>query len=169
MKTQTKTKPKTKTSALTVAGNQPVIAVMQPPPRKSEIVAALVERARVQHAEEMKAKTQQADALWAGVTQLVLKEFRAAIANPDANLRVNLWGGQNMCVNWDGVATPEIRKANEAYKKVRAGITSFDPKRTKQEILFAMGTETTTERVQKLLTDPESVKKLDGILASLGK
>lgn len=139
-------------------------STIQPPPRKEDIINAMVQRAFIKHGEEK----QRLEA----VKQAAKDKFQAALlaelkAKPDNfSVKVSSWGAAAEIEYRLEVCPPHIEKLRAAYKNVPT-LGSFDEVAAKRQIRDGMNV--TGDRVKALLANPDAVKKLDAALAAISK
>lgn len=134
-----------------------------PKPRKEDIINALVERARVKHAEEnAKLEAQRAVAVEAFETALLAE----LTTNPSVfTRRVRNQAHWNPEVRFElEVLPPKFKKLRDAINAVSI-MRSFDPVAIKKNIRDQL--DTSGDRVQALLSNPDAVKALDATLARI--
>ena len=154
---------KSKSKALTVAA--PQLPATQPPPRKADIICALVERARIKHEEEnnilIKRRREAEDA----AKEAILKELKDTPENFDVYVRPTYHHPEVEFLM--KVIPPHIKKLREAIESVPS-TRNFDPAQVKRDITVKLSGGVIGDRVQALLANPEAVKKLDETLESIG-
>ena len=158
---------KTKTKALALVpassaiGNLPAT---QPPPRKSDIICALVERARVKHQEESAALTKRRTEAEKAAKDAILKELKDHPDNFDVSVYPSYLTPQ---VNFyiKGMP-PHIKKLKAAIGAVPS-VRNFDPSAVKRDITSKLSGGIAGDRVKALLASPDAVKKLDATLEAL--
>lgn len=130
---------------------------MVPKPTKTEIINAMVERARVKHELDEKSRRIQADALKGKIIKLADKLRKtAAFREPSINSY-----SSNPHVEYEvRVSSPELTELMKQWDEVRRG-RAFDPKQAKEAIRAKLNNE--PARVN-LLNDPEAVKAIDAKL-----
>jgi hypothetical protein len=149
-------KPKTPSTAL-------ALPVTQPPPRKEDIINAMVERARVKHQTESDKLSAQKKAAEETLEKAVMEQLRST---PEAfESSVSCWGNSATIDFRIRVLPPHIKKLQEAVNKVPR-LASFNHVEVKKQIREGMNTA--GDRVKALLDNPEAVKKLDQALESIG-
>ena len=139
-------------------------STIQPPPRKEDIINAMVERARVKHAEER----QRLEALKEEAKEKLKAALTTALQlNPDNfSCKVDTWNG---CCGLEfrlQVIPPHIEKLRKAYKEAPT-LGLFDESAVKRKIREGMNTA--GDRVKALLANPDAVKKLDAALTAISK
>lgn len=136
--------------------NRPVTT---PPPRKEDIINAMVERARVKHAKERQK--------FEDLKQAAKDKFQAALlaelkAKPDNfSVKVSSWGAAAK-IEYRLSCPPHIEKLRAAYKNVPT-LGGFDEASVKRQIREGMNTQ--GDRVKALLANPDAVRALDAALA----
>ena len=137
-------------------------STIQPPPRKEDIISAMVQRAFIKHSEE---KQRLAD-----LQQAAKDKFQAALlaelkAKPDSfSVKVSSWGAAAEIEYRLEVCPPHIEKLRAAYKSSPT-LGSFDEVAAKRQIREGMSTS--GDRVKALLDNPDAVKKLDAALEAI--
>lgn len=135
---------------------------MTPPPRKEDIINAMVERARVKHSEER----QRLESL----KQVAKDKFQAALL---AELKANTESFTVKVDTFQGIAEveyrlypcpPHIEKLRASYRNSPT-IGMFDESSVKRQIREGMNLG--GDRVKALLANPDAVKKLDAALNSI--
>ena len=158
-------KPKTSKLAIIPAssaiGNLPAT---QPPPRKSDNICALVERARVKHEEE-RLKSQR---LIAEANNKIQAACIAELSKNPGSFDVS--HSTHSCgfyVQYSARSIPPhifaLIKAERAISRVRI----FDPAAVKRDITAKLSGGIAGDRVKALLASPDAVKKLDATLEAL--
>lgn len=140
-----------------------LLPVVQPPPRKEDVVKALVERARAKHAEERaKLEAQQAAARDAFDSALIAE----LAANPSAFERgIRCRSSYSPEVQFTlGVLPPKIKKLRDAINATPS-LRPFDEKEVRKSIRESLGDS--GSRVNALLNNPDAVKALDAMLEKL--
>lgn len=133
------------------------IETIVPKPTKTEIINAMVERARVKHELDEKARQMQADALKSKILTTARKLMKTAKAD-DGDIRY--WNNSQRVVFTTQVSSPELIEMIKQHEKICCRF-SFDPKRAKEAIRAKLNNE--PSRVN-LLSDPEAVKAIDAKL-----
>ncbi len=161
MKTKTKTKTLAIVPASSTLGNLPAT---QPPPRKADIICALVERARIKHHEEYHAIIKQRNVANEAVNAAIVAELEKS---PQSfNCTVQYYSGRAEVEYSMRVIPPHITKLIAARNAVPAP-RQFDPAQVKRDITAKLSGGIAGDRVKALLTSPEAVKKLDETLEAL--
>ncbi len=134
-----------------------------PPPRKEDIINAMVERARVKHEEEKRKLEVQREA--------ALKELNAALLlelkNKPDSFTIH-FHSQYHCPEIEyvlDVVPPHIHKLREKLKSVPS-IRFFDAAEVRRKIREQF-TGAATDRVKSLLSNPEAVAALDAALEKI--
>jgi hypothetical protein len=148
-------KPKTNKAALALP------STIQPPPRKEDIINAMVERALVKHQEEKKRLEEEKQVLKAKFDVAVLAEFKSNPAN--FNVRVCTYSPIEI-EHVMQVTPPSIEKLRKAYRDAPT-LSGFDEAAAKRKIREGMNTS--GDRVKALLDNPDAVKKLDAALEAI--
>lgn len=139
-------------------------STIQPPPRKEDIINAMVERARIKHAEER----QRLESL----KQAAKDKFQAALlaelkAKPESfQVKVDTWSGTAEVEYRLQVCPPHIEKLRIAYKQAPL-LGLFDDAAMKRQIREGMNVA--GDRVKALLANHDAVKKLDAALKAITK
>lgn len=133
----------------------------QPPPRKADIIYALVERARVKHQEAVKTYVETRTAAEETVNAAILAELEK---NPKSfKMTVNSWSRSLEVEYVLTVIPPHIAKLIAAKNGI-PNVGQFDPAQVKRDITAKLGGGIAGDRVKALLANPEAVKKLDETL-----
>ena len=129
------------------------IATHQPKPTKSQLVEALVSRARVAHDKANEVRGVKRDAIEAQVREEADKLFHAASLK-DFDFSMNLWHGS--CAFSLNIESPKIKKLIEAMSK--HDYVHFDRDATKKKIVESLATP------NPLIGDEDTAKALDQLL-----
>jgi len=136
-----------------------------PPPRKEDIINAMVERARVKHAAEsakLKEKREAAKkALYDAIAAELAKNpqsFQREIDSYSHTVSI-----QYVC----RVVPPHITKLQAAYNAM-PHLGLFDPAAVRWKIREQYSNVSAGERVKALLSNPDAVKALDAALEKIG-
>jgi hypothetical protein len=129
------------------------IATHQPKPTKSQLVEALVSRARVAHDKANEARGLIRDAIEAQVKAEAEKAFRLTTLK-DFDFGMNMW--QKSCSFTLSVESPKIKKLIESMRK--HDYVHFDRDETKKKIVESLKTP------NPLLKDDDTAKALDQLL-----
>lgn len=153
-----------KKAALTIVKPSAIqLPAMTPPPRKEDIVAGLVERARVKHAEESRELATRKNAAREVFDKAALEHFKK---HPEAfEVRVSTYGNSVDIEHTMKVMPPHLLKLKRDYEAIPT-LGLFNPAEVKKMIRDGMGTQ--GDRVKALLANPEAVKKLDEMLTTIG-
>lgn len=156
---KTTAKKTAKTTAL--ASTALTLPKIQPPPRKEDVINAMVERARVKHEEErVKLANNRAEAEKAA-EKAIVDELKKNPQNFEMRV-VGIEYGRAEVEYRLTVQPPHIEKLRLAVvRSPRLG--NFDAAAMKRQIRAGM--DTAGERVKALLADPSAVKALDTALA----
>lgn len=150
---------KTKTTSSAIA----LPTTIQPPPRKEDIINAIVERARVKHDEEGQKLEKLRKEAVNKFNAAVLEELRK---NP-SNFTVQVCNYHRPEVQYTMEIVPvAITKLKEAIRQVPS-IRGFDAVAVKRQIREGMNSA--SDRVKALLANPDVVKKLDAALNAITK
>ena len=135
-----------------------------PPPRKEDIINAMVERARVKYQKEQFELNAKRDAAVKELNQALLDELKK---KPDS-FTVTFHGLYHAPEIEYALQTipPHIRSLRDKVKLVPS-LGMFDEAAVKRKIRANMGVGG-TERVKALLANPEAVKALDAALEKIG-
>jgi multidrug efflux pump subunit AcrA (membrane-fusion protein) len=151
---------KTKTTSSAIA----LPSTIQPPPRKEDIINAMVERARVKHAEEEQRLEAIRNAAQSKLDAAVKKNLDEHPENFAICYRSNYHHPE---VHFEMVAVPpnitKLKVELSACQRVR----SFDEAAVKRQIREGMNVA--GDRVKALLANPDAVKKLDAALKAITK
>lgn len=135
-----------------------------PPPRKEDIINALVERARVKHQEEAAALDKRRESARIELEKAVEAEFWSKPSNFEK--KFDLWSGRIDLEFRLHVIPPHIAKLQRALKDIPA-LRYFDSAEVKKQIRAKLGTA--GDRVKALLANPAAVKALDATLEQIAK
>lgn len=129
------------------------ISTHQPKPTKSQLVEALVSRARVAHCKANEDRGVKRDAI---VTEIRAEadRFLNAASIKDFDFKMNLWGGD--CTFSLSVKLPKIKKLMENMRKL--DYVHFDRDATKKKIVESLATP------NPLIGDDDTAKALDQLL-----
>jgi hypothetical protein len=158
-------KTKAKTLALVPAssalGNLPAT---QPPPRKADIICALVERARVKHEEERQKVVAQIQEATKKIQAACIEElsknpahFEVSCSTYSNSFRLEYYA---KCI------PPHIARLIQAERSIPR-LRSFDPAQVKRDITAKLSGGIAGDRVKALLASADAVKKLDATLEAL--
>lgn len=154
-------KPKDKLQIIKPAvANLPAIT---PPPRKEDILNAMVERARVKHHEEAQRLGAIRAAAESKLDAAVKKNFDEHPENYTMRIRANY---QQPDIIFEMVAVPPIITKLKTEVRECKSLKPFDPVATKKQLREALGSSA-TDRVKTLLANPEAVKAMDAALEKL--
>lgn len=134
-----------------------------PPPRKEDIVNALVERARVKHQEERDALEKRRDNARDELDKALEAEFWSKPSNFEK--RTSFWGGSAEIEFKLRVIPPHIVKLRKTLNDI-PHLGAFDPVAVKKKIREGMKASS-GERVKALLANPAAVKALDATLEQI--
>jgi len=155
MKAKSKSKQLALVPATSTLGTLPAT---QPPPRKADIICALVERARVKHEEERLNclnAIKEAEAMTKAACIAELSKNSKAF---EVGVHTHSYG---FSVNYRiGVIPANIKKLIDAERALPR-VRSFDPAQVKRDITAKLSGGIAGDRVKALLASPEAVKKLD--------
>lgn len=147
--------------AISAIGNLPAT---QPPPRKADIICALVERARVKHEEESQSLMAKRTAAEELVSAAIVAEFEK---NPKSFQRIVSHRSSRCEIELTlRVVPPHITKLIAAKNNLPQ-VRSFDPAAIKRDITAKLSGGIAGDRVKALLASPDAVKKLDATLEAL--
>jgi CO dehydrogenase/acetyl-CoA synthase gamma subunit (corrinoid Fe-S protein) len=148
-------KNKTTSSAIALPAN------IQPPPRKEDIINAMVERARVKHAEE----NQRLQAIRAAAQSKLESAVRKNLADHPENFTVEVRDYRQPAVTFEMVAVPpQIAKLKAELRECQS-LRNFHDASVKRQIREGMNVA--GDRVKSLLANPDAVKKLDAALKAI--
>lgn len=151
---------KTKTTSSAIA----LPSTIQPPPRKEDIINAMVERARIKHAEESKRLEDIRDAAESKLDAAVKKNFDEHPENFTVDYRSNY---QSPDIVFTMVAVPPNITKLKAELRECKHLRAFDDAAVKRQIREGMNVA--GDRVKALLDNPDAVKKLDAALKAITK
>jgi hypothetical protein len=129
------------------------IATHQPKPTKTQLVEALISRARVAHDKANEARGVKRDAIEAQIKAEALKTFRSADAEA-FDFSMNMW--QKTCSFTLDIKSPQITQLLEKMRKF--DYVHFDRDATKKKIIESLATP------NPLLADENTAKALDQLL-----
>lgn len=157
-------KPKSKLTIVPASSAIGSLPATQPPPRKTDIICALVERARVKHEEErLKSQKLVAEAE-SKIKAACIAELSKNPSHFDVSHSTYSYGFH---VQYSARSIPPhigaLIKAERAITRVR----SFDPAQVKRDITAKLSGGIAGDRVKALLASPDAVKKLDATLEAL--
>lgn len=155
MKTNAK---KTTSTALTIP------QTITPKPTKNDIINAMVERARVKHAEEFQKMNAAKVAAEEKIKTLAMQEF--ASNPPKPKITICGWSGSRRVDVEFQVRSPELTKLIATYDGMPT-MRGFDEVAVRRQIRDGMGS-VKGAAVQALLANPEAVTALDASLAHIG-
>jgi pyruvate/2-oxoglutarate dehydrogenase complex dihydrolipoamide acyltransferase (E2) component len=136
-----------------------------PPPRKEDIINAMVERARVKHAEESAKLNEKREAAKKALYDAIAAELEK---NPQSFQReINSYSHRVSIEYVCRVVPPNITRLQAAYNAV-PHIGLFDLAAVRRKIREQYSNVSAGERVKALLSNPEAVKALDEALAKIG-
>jgi hypothetical protein len=138
------------------------LPAMTPPPRKEDIINAMLERARVKHEEESQRLKDEERAAKQKFDAALMAELKA---HPEKfTIESKCWGGSAEVHYVLHTLSPNLEKLRIAYRTAPT-LRSFDAVAVKRHIRESMSTA--GDRVKALLDNPEAVKKLDATLARI--
>ena len=154
-----------KKPAITQPATSSVLALppTAPPPRKEDIINAMVERARVKHEEKRQEVATQRQAAVDALNEALLKELKEK--------------PESFCINFHGmyhapeieysldVVPPHIRKLREKVREA-PDMRGFDAVEVRRKIRDQYQASS-SDRVRALLASPDAVKALDAALAKI--
>jgi hypothetical protein len=135
-----------------------------PPPRKEDIINAMVERARVKHTEEQQRLEAIREAAEAKLDAAVKKNLDEHPENFTVRYRSHYNSPE---IYFEMVAVPAIITKLKAELRECKSLRYFDEQAVKRKIREGMNT--TGDRVKALLANPDAVKALDAALESITK
>jgi hypothetical protein len=134
------------------------IQATQPKPTKSQLLEALLERARVAHQEAEAEKQVQRERLEAEGIALVLQEFKKAKPTAEDVTFCQMWGDHDASIKLE-FTSPKIKSLQNRIKKLNR--TSFNEEDTKKLIREKL------KAPNPLLGNPDTAKALDTLLATI--
>jgi len=154
-----------KKPAITKPATSSVLALppTAPPPRKEDIINAMVERARVKHEEQRQEHIARREKAVNELNEALLKELKDK--------------PESFCINFHGsyhapeieyildVVPPHIRKLREKVRDI-PGMSGFDAVEVRRKIRDQYQASS-SDRVRALLASPDAVKALDAALAKI--
>ena len=138
------------------------LPALTPPPRKEDILNAMVERARVKHQEEIDRLSAKRKETEEKFNAAVLEELRKNPQNFTTYVRNYSKPEVEFTME---VIPPAIAKLKGAIRQVPT-IRHFDPVAAKKHIRESLGASA-TDRVKTLLSNPEAVKAMDAALEKM--
>lgn len=136
------------------------IQTTQPKPTRSQLLEALLERARVAHQEAEAEKEAKRDKLEAEGVALVLQEFKKAKPTADDVTFLHTWVNFPASVRIE-ISSPKIKSLQDQIRKLRR--TNFDEQSTKKLIQEKL------KAPNPLLGNEDTAKALDALLATIIK
>lgn len=147
------------TTALALPGTQAIV----PKPTKTEIIDAMVARAKVRHDEENARRKKLREAVQKKIEAAALKASKGM--KPTVSIYVYDSGGSHCDVKVSNITTPELQKLFAEYRATARIL--WDEKEVRNAIkaeLAGTGKQSPT----RLLDNPEAVKAIDAKLAEWG-
>lgn len=135
-----------------------------PPPRKEDIINAMVERARVKHQEEAEALEKRRTAARIELEKAVEGEFWSKPSSFEK--KIELWSGRVDIEFRLHVIPTHIRNLQKALNDI-PHMRHFDSAEVKKQIRAKL--DTAGDRVKALLANPAAVKALDATLEQITK
>jgi len=133
-----------------------------PPPRKEDIINAMVERARVKHEEQRQHIATQRQAAVDALNEALLKELKE---KPESFcINFNMYDAPEIKYSLD-VVPPHIRKLREKVREAPY-MRGFDAAEVRRKIRDQYQASS-SDRVRALLASPDAVKALDAALAKI--
>ena len=133
-----------------------------PPPRKEDIINAMVERARVKHEEQRHLIATQRQAAVDALNEALLKELKE---KPESFcINFNMYDAPEIKYSLD-VVPPHIRKLREKVREAPY-MRGFDAAEVRRKIRDQYQASS-SDRVRALLASPDAVKALDAALAKI--
>lgn len=149
----------------TRASTSRILSNTQPPPRKEDIINAMVERARVKHSEECARLSVLRKAAEDKFNAAVMEELRK---HPD-NFSVRVCDYRLPKVEYTMQVIPfAIARLKDAIGEVPS-LYSFDAAEFQRKVRADTDTDTGGKRMKALLDDPNVVKALDSALDQITK
>lgn len=136
-------------------------SAIQPPPRKEDIINAMVQRAFAKHEEEKARLTKLRDEAEEKFKTALLDELKKHPENFDVCVHNYSKPEVEYTIS---VIPPAITKLKEAIRQVPT-IRHFDEVAVKRQIREGMNSA--GDRVKALLNNPDAVKKLDAALEAI--
>ena len=147
--------------ATSAIGNLPAT---QPPPRKADIICALVERARVKHDAEREEVRKNKETLQKKAGDSIIALFKDS---PHLfTQHVDYWS-QSAEIEFRLATLPKSVQAVVTLARNAPTMGSFDPAQVKRDITAKLSGGIAGDRVKALLASPDAVKKLDATLEAL--
>jgi multidrug efflux pump subunit AcrA (membrane-fusion protein) len=140
------------------------LPAMTPPPRKEDIINAMVERARVKHAEESQRLEAIRSATESKLNAAVKKNLDEHPENFTIRIRANY---QQPEIHFEMVAVPAAITKLKLELSACQRLRSFDEVAVKRQIREGMNVA--GDRVKALLNNTDAVKALDAALAGIVK
>lgn len=140
---------------------------VQPKPRKSDILAALVARARQKHQAEYDAHMKVIEKAGKEAEEAVEALLKSSPQNFKKHVKISRWNDAPEIEFTLQIETPAVSAALKKYKEVcRQDLGGFDEAATKNRIAKTL--DDSPARVTAILSSPQMVKALDKILTSVG-
>lgn len=143
----------------------PAVQSIQPKPTKTEIIEAMVSRAKLKHDAENERRQKLRESLEKKITALAVKATKSR--EPSVLIYTYQNNESNHCdVQFRKVKTPELAPLLEEYNN--ATRLHWDEAQTRKSIRQAL-TGRTLNSPSRLLENPEAVKAIDALLEQWGR
>lgn len=160
-------KSKTSLAVVPAASSLSSLPATQPPPRKADIICALVERARVKHQEEVNAYKAQRENAEKAAADAIVQELKNNPGNFEIRVTCITSAYSKPEVEYTMKSVPlHIKKLRDDACKVPS-MRPFDSAQVKRDITAKMSGGIAGDRVKALLSNPDTVKKLDETLEAM--
>lgn len=157
MKTANKT---ASTTALAPVKPQPLIAKLQPPPRKEDVINAMLVRAREKFQAEKALRDVEITQMEAEIHRLAFAEMKKHKGLKPVSVYIDQY---DECVDFKfEIKSPEIKGLVLKYCELKRTKPTFDEKATRQMIRESL--DTSGQRVAAILSNPDAVKQIDRML-----
>lgn len=157
-------KTKTKLTLVPVSSALGNLPATQPPPRKADIICALVERARVKHEEEREELRKNKETLNKKAEETLLALFKES---PNLFVQsVDFWS-HSAEIEYRIQDLPKNALTAVAAARNAPTMCGFDHATVKRDITAKLSGGIAGDRVKALLASPDAVKKLDETLEAL--
>lgn len=154
----------TKKTALIVKKPELGIAKLQPPPRKADIINAMLARAREKFTTEQALRNAEREEIEKDIHALAFVEMRKQKGLKPSSIYIDKW---DCCVDFKyEIKSPEI-KAMIAKHQQLGDKRTFDERATREAIRRSL--DTTHERVAAILSNPDAAKQIDRMLADISE
>lgn len=136
----------------------------QPPPRKADIICALVERARVKHEAEREEVRKKKEDLQKKAEESIITLFKES---PHLFTQHVNYCSQSAEIEFRLATLPKSVQAAVTSARNAPTMYGFDAAQVKRDITANLSGGIAGDRVKALLSSPEAVKKLDETLEAL--